>query len=450
MEAASPILGNPLLVVAIILFLAILPRALRQKQKTALDRAVDRFEEEELKTAAEGESNENIPEHEQTTHPEDETSANLTKKDLPTSLESQVDTGIPPFPTQAEEIEKPVKIVKEGIPISHNELEEALPAAKKQVKLVKQEISIVPDKNKASSKNILSETMKDKTRGQDQSLDEDFPESHITDHEKEQSDDSWVESEIPGLVMDPPPDPKIPPSILTFNAFPKTTHPSEGEKSAKPLQKEKQRLKVKNIAPKSEEIKDSKHKQKVKITLDSPKLEIEISEPKPKTVEIKSPIASHKNIAKKTPEQKEANVPSAKAGKAQKLEPEVTAAPPQQENTKTSPEKMRPKPFLLELKYLDQEELESISKEKLPADMMDAVIARLHELQVDLENQLVSTSHELNSGDIPIDGNMRKNRRQESLPDSEGTLNEMADKKLVSLEELDSFLFTTTQRKNRE
>ena len=123
MESVNPILGNPLLIAAILLFLAILPRALRQKKKTALDRTVERFEEEELKTAAEGESDENIPGHEPATHPEGETSANLTKKDLPNPQETQGNEGFPPFPTQAEEIEKSIKIVKEGIPISHNVLE---------------------------------------------------------------------------------------------------------------------------------------------------------------------------------------------------------------------------------------------------------------------------------------------------------------------------------------
>jgi hypothetical protein len=48
MEFSNPILGNPLLLIAIVLFLALIPRALRQKKKTALDKTVERFEKEEL------------------------------------------------------------------------------------------------------------------------------------------------------------------------------------------------------------------------------------------------------------------------------------------------------------------------------------------------------------------------------------------------------------------
>ena len=74
MESANPILGNPLLLLAILLFLAILPRALRrisQKEKTALDRTVERFEKEELLTAAVGELNENNAQQEKPDSPKD-------------------------------------------------------------------------------------------------------------------------------------------------------------------------------------------------------------------------------------------------------------------------------------------------------------------------------------------------------------------------------------------
>jgi len=42
---------------------------------------------------------------------------------------------------------------------------------------------------------------------------------------------------------------------------------------------------------------------------------------------------------------------------------------------------------------------------------------------------------------------MRKDRSQSSVPDFEGTIDDPSGKKEVSLEELDSFLFTATQRK---
>jgi hypothetical protein len=422
MDATNPILGNIFLLLAILLFLAILPRALRilaQKEKTALDRAVERFEKEELLKAAVGELNENNAELEKADSPKDGSLA-YSMEDLPSSGETQTEGGIPPFPTQEEEKEKPVKIIKEGVPISHNELEEDLPSNKKKVKLVKQEISIAPDK---SSEKSLSEPLK-----------------------SEGSDDNWIEAEIPGLIMDlPPAAAEKTKKIPTFKASPKATNPPEAEKPQKPLKKEKQSLKVKNMASKSEKIKDSKPQKQVEAKTDSPELKMEISEAEPKIVEIKAPIASHKNIAKKSPEQKKAKTPSVKAVKIQKTEPEVAAAPPQREKRKSSPEKAKPKPFLLELKYLDQEELKSAdqaSQEELPADMMDVVIARLHALQTNLENQLVSTPGELTQNENPINGGMRKDRDQGSITD-----NEPSDKREVSLEELDSFLFTATQRK---
>ena len=454
MESANPILGNPLLLLAILLFLAILPRALRrisQKEKTALDRTVERFEKEELLTAAVGELNENNAQQEKPDSPKDGSLLAYIAEDLPASQETQGDGSIPPFPTQAEEKEKPVKIVKEGVPISHNELDDVLPAPEKKAKLIKQDISFAPGENKASSGKALSDPLKNKSLTQKQNLKEDSQGSPVSDLANEESDDNWVEAEIPGLIMDPPPPASKKPEIVpTFKASPKVKLPSETETSQKPPQKEKTSLKVKNIAPKSEEIKDSKPIKHVKTKRDSPELTMEISEPKPKIVEIKAPIASHKNIAKNEAGQEKAKAPSSKAERAWEIDPEVTAVPPQREDSKASPEKPKPKPFLLELKYLDQEELESVSQEDLPADMMDEVIARLHALQIDLENQLVSSPGQLAQSENPINGSMRKERVQDSPPDLEGAISEPSDKKEVSLEELDSFLFTTTQRKNKE
>ena len=442
-QAANPILGNTLLLLAILLFLAVLPRALRhilsQKEKTALDRMVERFEDEELKTAVAGESDISDTSQDKPIPPKDSSLAYLMDE-LPDSEETQEHGGIPPFPTQ-EEDEKKVKIVKEGIPISHNELEETPPSLKKKVKLVKQEMSIAPDNNKESSNKTLSEPLKSKPPAQNQKTKETG--SPISNQENEDSDDNWVEAEIPGLIMEPPPAAKRSENIPTFKASPKAKHQSEPAKPQKSPPKEKQSQKVKNIAPKSEKTKDSKPKKPVKTKADSPEIEIKIPEPKPKTVEIKAPIASHKNITKKRAEQKKTKVASAKAGRTQKTRPEVTAVPPQREEVKTSPEKARPKPFLLDLKYLDQEELEtevSVDQGRLPADMMDAVIARLNALQVDLEKQLVSVPGELTTSESPINGKMRK----EGVVKTTG---EPSDKKAVSLDELDSFLFTSTQRK---
>jgi len=396
METANPILGNPLLLAAILLFLAILPRALRQKEKTALDRAKERFEKEELETAADEESYENDTKHEKPVPPKDPSVAYLLE-DLPTPRETHEENEVIPFPAQ-EEREKQVKIVKEGVPISHNKGKDPPPAPKKKVKLIKQEISIPPEPLKGKKSKPL-------TKEQKPTWDE-------------ESESSWVEAEIPGLIIDSPLAAEIFESIPAFKASPKAKHQSKPEKSHKSPQKEKQGRKVKNIAPKSEEKKDSKKpKKQVQIKPDSPQLEIEISESRPKAVEIKPPVVSHKKIAKKGAGKKKA------------------------------------KPFLLNLKYLDQEESEAIdpvSHDKLPADMVDVVIARLNALQVNLENQLVSLPGELIPRENPINGNIQTDRIQDSLPDLEETINESSDKKEVSLEELSSFLFTATQRKNRE
>jgi len=365
METANPILGNPLLLAAILLFLAILPRALRQKEKTELDRAIERFEKEESETAADEESDENDTKHGKPVPPKDPSVAYLMK-DLPTPRETHEENEVIPFPAQ-EEREKQVKIVKEGVPISHNKGEDPPPAPKKKVKLIKQEISIPPDENRVSPKKASPEPLKGKknkplTKEQKPTLDE-------------ESESSWVEAEIPGLIIDSPLAEEIFGSIPAFKASPKAKLQSKPEKSHKSPQKEKEGGKVKNIAPKSEEKEDSKKpKKQVQIKPDSPQLEIEISESRPKAVEIKPPVVSHKKIAKKGAGKKKA------------------------------------KPFLLNLKYLDQEESEAIdpvSHDKLPGDMVDVVIARLNALQVNLENQLVSLTGELIPRENPINGNIQ-------------------------------------------
>jgi hypothetical protein len=464
-QANNPILGNTLLLLAILLFLAILPRALRhilaQKEKTQLDRMVERFEKEELLVNAVGELNENTAQSESPAPPKDHSLA-YVMNDLPASRDTQQDESTPPLPTHDEEKKAPVKIVKEGVPISHNEVEKLSSTSKKKVKLIKQELTITPGETKASLAAQLDQKSKE----------EEFPAG-----DNEETDGNWVEAEIPGLIMDLPPGAEKPENIPTFKASPKAKRQSESKISQKSSPKENQGMetkelvvesigtkdsklkkqepvkmdsapKVKNLALKSEKTNDSKKKNHVPIKTGTPELQMEISEPLPKTVEIKAPIASHKNIARKEAGQKKVKSPSAKPGKIRKTAPKVTAAPPQHEGIKSSPEKAKPKPFLLDIKYLDQEELETVdpvANEKLSDDMMDVVIARLNALQADLENQLVSESGELSASE-----NMRKDRKQTFLPVSECAINEPSDKKEVSLEELDSFLFTSTQRKNIE
>jgi hypothetical protein len=223
-----------------------------------------------------------------------------------------------------------------------------------------------------------------------------------------------------------------------FNAFPKEKYQSEAEKPQKSPPKEKEAPAVKNIAPKTEEKKDPKPEKQVLIRADSPELEMENPESKLKEVEIKASVVSHKNIAIKETE---------------KIRAEVTVVPHGQDDIKTSPEMAKLKPFLLDLRYLDQEELETenpISYEELSDDMVDVTIARLNALQVGLENQLVSVPGKAISRKTPVDDTMRKDRAQGSLPDLEETINKSSGAKEVSLEELDSFLFTATQRKKRE
>ncbi len=445
MDTTNPILGNPLLLAAILLLLAILPRALRQNKKTALDKAVERFEREEMKAAAEGKTNEDKDRQKKPIPLKDGSLAYL--KENPSAAQiPEENKGIPPFPVQEEGEKERVKVVKPGVPISH--FETAEPPPKKKVKLIKQEFSIAPDKNKTRSKKIPSDPVekeqpKSPTNEQESTWNEDLPVPPISNTEE----DSWIEAEIPGLTIEPPAE-EPSEDIPVFNASPKEEYLPEPEKSQEPSP-EKQSAEVKNMAPKTEEKKGSKSEKQEIIMTDSPQLEMEIQESEPKEVEIKAPVVSHKNIAEIETVSEEAGTPSSKASET---EGEITAAPPEQENLKTTPETAKLKPFLLDLRYLDQEGSETenlISQEVLPADMVDATITRLNALQADLENQLVSTPGNVVSGDALVNENMRKKRTRDSLPDLEGTINTSSGKKEVSLEELDSFLFTASQKKNK-
>jgi hypothetical protein len=292
------------------------------------------------------------------------------------------------------------------------------------VKLIKQDLSIAPRKNRESE---------NKPPNSDSTL-------------SEESEGNWVEAEIPGLIMEPLPGITETENIPTFEATPKSEHRSELENSLKYPKKVKPGIKVKNHAPKSEEEEDLKSKKQASIKRDSPEIKIEISESKPKVVEIKAPIVSHKNIDKKGTRRKKKKARSTRVEKTQGTDAPVEKVLPQQENMKSSPEKVKAKPFFLDLKYIIQENLEAanpVSHETFHSDMVDAIIDRLNTLQTNLEKQLVA-------GQSPVNGNMRKDRIRETLPSSEGATHDPSDKKEVSLNELDSFLFTTTQRKSRE
>ena len=452
METVNPILENPLLLAAILLFLAILPRALRQKKKSALDKAVERFEKEEIKAAAKGASTEDASKPEKPIALKDG-SLVYRKKDQPDSQKTtDVFGGIPPFSSEDDDDEK-VKIVKPGVPISHYET--ADPPPRKKIKLIKQEFSIAPDPNKVSSKKAPTDPPKVKpsslpTDTQKSATTEDFPIPPISDNEE--SKDNWIEAEIPGLTIEPPAAEK-PEDIPVFNAFPKKKYLTETENPQEPLPEEKQGTVVKNIAPKTEEKKDSKQEKPVAIEANSPEMEREILESGPKEVEINAPVVSHRNITLKEDESPETKAATSKTEETENSGIEAKPVPLQQGDMEASSETEKLKPFLLDLRYLDSEELEtanSISNEKLPADMVDATIARLNALQVDLESQFTSTPGESISEEIPVGKDMRKDRTQNSLPEFEGIANQSSDKNEVTLEELDSFLFTATQRKKRE
>jgi hypothetical protein len=431
METTNPILGNPLLIAAILLFLAILPRALRQRKKTALDKAIERFEKEE--SQAEESPDKNLDTQKKPIALKDGSLVYL-KNDLSSSQKIWKPGGIPPFPIREDE---KVKIVKPGVPISH--LETAEPPAKKKVKLIKQEFSIAPDPNKVNPQKDLSAPRKDKenkslSEDKKPSFSEDFPAPPPVSDNVE-SKDSWIEAEIPGLTIEPPVEEKNE-DIPIFNASPKEEYKSEDASPPVSASKEKQGMGVKKLAPKTEEKKDVDPEKQVAIEADSADLEMEISDSELKEVEIKSSVLSHKSIAKKEADIEES--PS-EIGEAEKSVIALASAPSERNDLKTSPDVTKPKPFLLDVRYLAPEESEtenSVSVDKHTAEMADATIARLNALRIGLESQ--------------FDKFVRKDRNQNSLPDFKESSNGLSDKKEVSLEELDSFLFTATQRKNEE
>ena len=431
METASPLLENPLLIAAILLFLAILPRALKQRQKTDLDKAVEQFEKEELQAASENKSLENTNQQQKPIALKDGSLA--YPKDNPSSYQQAEDEGgIPPFPTQEEE---KVKIVKPGIPISHYETLE--PPPRKKVKLIKNSFSIAPDKSKTASKKVLDEPIKDKSNplpvvDNKPIIDEDLPVPPAIDHDE--PSDNWIEAEIPGLSLELPPEEKEEKSedIPVFNAFPKKMDSSTAGEQEVPLSKEKQESSIKNNTPKTEEIKNSKPKKQASIEPDTLEKEIEFSKSEPKEVEIKAPVVSHRNIDKTDTE-------------TLSSKPETTG----DEKKETA----KLKPFFLDLKYLDtegQETKKSVSEDALPVDKVEMTIARLTSLQDDLENQLRKVSNKVATKIRLGEKGARMNRSQDLPPSLESMHDHPSDKKEVSLEELDSFLFTATQKQKKE
>jgi len=226
METANLILGNTLLLAAILLFLAILPRALRQTKKTALDRAVEKFEKEELEAEIEGKSKENIARPKQLSSQKDSSLAYL-EKDMPSSSETSDNQGIPPFPVQEDENEESIKVVKEGFPISHSDSTNPPPAPRKKTKFIKQDISIAPDKKRLRSKKSPSDSQKNKNldKGQKATIEDGLHAPPFIDTRNEDSDDAWIEAEIPGLTLEPNQPVEKSDNIPTFQSSPQEKHP---------------------------------------------------------------------------------------------------------------------------------------------------------------------------------------------------------------------------------
>jgi len=429
METTDPILESSLFVtppllflIVLLLFLIILLPVLRRIKKTGLDKIVARMEAEEPKDAGK-----NKPEK----------SPVLTAQPSPPPSQKE----IPPAP------KKKKKVIKESISISHNEENAGLP--------------------KAGSGSTAS------SRDKKSSLDEDFSMSS-----NEDSGSNWVEAEIPGLIIEPfpaendsdtepeakspapaekkasdepkpapakkkSPDKPKPKEILTFKAAYKSKH-KFGENEFEDFPSEKNLpSKVKHSAPKTVGKKATR-----------PPEPEEIPELEPKDVEIKAIVVSHKDIAEKEGSKEKAPAPSAGDESTSgieeplELEAEIEAIPPEIEDRESAPYRPNPKPFFLDLKYLVEDELKAgpESSKNLSPGMVDRIVARLNELQNHLEHQLVSQPGK--GG--PAKRDMRHARIQDAAPEVAGTTEGLSEKKEVSLEELDGFLFTANRKKSQE
>ena len=433
METTDPTLGNPLFVapsllflIALLLFLIILPLALRQIKKTALDKIIPRMEAEELKEAAREKAGK-------------ENTAKDTGQPFPAVKEPPATPQeIPPV------LKKKKKVVKEGVPISHNEENAGL--------------------RKAGSGSTVS------SRDKKTSWDDDFSMSS-----NEDSGNNWVEAEIPGLIIEPfpaemdsdtepeakspvpaekkasdkpkpapaSPDKPKPKEILTFKAASQSKR-KFGEDQFEDFPSGKNLpSKVKDSAPKAVEKKETR-----------PPEPEEIPELEPKDVEIKAIVVSHKDIAEKEDREEKAPAPSAGDESTSgieeplELEAEIEAIPPESEDRESAPDRPKPEPFFLDLKFLVEDELKAGPEpsKKLSPGMVDRIVARLNELQNHLEHQLVSQPGK--GG--PAKRDMHHARIQDAAPEVAGTTEGLSEKKEVSLEELDGFLFTANRKKSKE
>ncbi len=420
METTDPTLGNLLFVapsllflIALLLFLIILPLALRQIKKTALDKIIPRMEAEELKEAA----------HEMAGK---EMTAKDTGQPFPAVKEPPATPQeIPPV------LKKKKKVVKEGVPISHNKENAGL--------------------YKAGSGSTAS------SRDKKTSWDDDFSMSS-----NEDSGNNWVEAEIPGLIIEPfpaemdsdtepeakspapaSPDKPKPKEILTFKAASQSKHKFGEDKFEDFPAGKNLPSKVKDSAPKAVEKKETR-----------PPEPEEIPELEPKDVEIKAIVVSHKDIAEKEDREEKAPAPSAGDESTSgieeplELEAEIEAIPPESEDRESAPDRPKPEPFFLDLKFLVEDELKAgpESSKKLSPGMVDRIVARLNELQIHLEHQLVSQPGK--GG--PAKRDMHHARIQDAAPEVAGTTEGLSEKKEVSLEELDGFLFTANRKKSKE
>lgn len=437
MEIFDPILGNPLFVAALLLFLIILPLALRQSKKSELDKIIDRMEQEEFNEAAKEEA---------------ATIKETAKQDpTPSSPGPRIEGPEDPVDEKPKEpaesppvIKKKKKAVKEGVPISHNEATTDL--SQSPLELAQ------PHKSQKSS------------------WDEDFKNAPPSDSEDSNSGDNWVEAEIPGLIIEPfpmevsskaklkakkvgsskskpraktgAPADKSSEEVPTFEATPQPVS-GFGVDEFEDFPKEENRVPdVKKPVAKTVEKKETPGRETAENEPEIPELEMEIPESRPKDVEIKTIVVSHRDIAEKEGGKKEMPSSSPRDGKLPLREEETreTAAemesiPHRGEDREPAPDSPKPKPFFLDLQYLVEEELaaETGSPKKLSPGMVDRIVARLNDLQTHLERQLASSRN-------PATMSMRNNRIQDPPPVVE-------DKREVSLEELDSFLFTAHQRK---
>jgi hypothetical protein len=489
METVSPFLSNHLLIAAIILFLALLPRALRQKSKTTLEKTVERFEKEELKSAPLDKDDEN----EGNLEAGDEISAQPKKDPIPEPSFAQK------INAPASVSEKKVKIVKEGVPISHSDEAEPPPVPQKKVKTPTKGVSISHNEEKISltedSPPPPTHQKISPSKTKESALNEDSSGRKAQNNEDEESAGNWVEAEIPGLIMDPIPEEtppkgsqthKPPKDMLIFKASPKTKLKQGAEKKPqKPKKSPSPDSTTISIPPKpdsgfgvdefedfpseenlSPKVKDSPGKtvEKRRPKPEEPAItgwktdqgERKISGPELKPVEIKPIVVSHKDIAKNKDDREKPKPPPSRAELPKKTEPEIKLEVISQQNDSRGAEVQpaKPKPFFLDLKYLIEEETGSANSDspvKLSPEMVDQIITKLNELQVNLENQFAMRTENSRKEDNFLNGEMRNDRIGQSSPTVEPISNDFSDKKEVSLEELDSFLFTTTQRvKNRE